>query len=254
MKIAKLLCGVALGGLLASNAMAADLLYSSPAQAVVNYGGPYVGVKGGVNWLGSDPSFTDVIGGFGAGGVASISTDTGFDVGLYGGYAFGQRWGMLSPRLEVELGYLANDVSSIAGATAAGVAVAGSPATASGEVNAFYGLTNLILDVPMAGWGFTPFFGAGVGFAKVRFDNVQNTAALGGGAAGTTFFNGEDTTFAWDVTAGLSYDISRNVTFDIAYRFLQFTSVSQLTPGAPTTSSSDSIDNHQVNVGVRVHL
>jgi opacity protein-like surface antigen len=234
--------------------MAADLLYSSPAPAAVSYGGPYVGVKGGVNWIGSDPTFVDASLGA-ATDIATISTDTGFDVGVYGGYAFGQRWGMLAPRLEVELGYLSNNVTSMSGATAAGVATAPSPAAANGEINAMYGLTNLLFDINMAGWGFTPFIGAGVGFGNVRFDNVQNTAALGAGAAGTSLFNGEDTTFAWDVTAGLSYDISRNVTLDFAYRFLQFTSVSQLVPGAAAgTRSSSDIDNHQITAGVRVHL
>jgi opacity protein-like surface antigen len=249
MKIAKLLCGVALGGLLASNAMAADLLYSSPAQAAVNYGGPYAGVKGGVNWLGSDPRF--------AGEAADVATpdilsfDAGFNAGIVGGYSFGQRWGMFSPRLEVELGYLRNNLSTFRDDSAV-AATAG----ATGDVHAFYGLANILLDIPVGGFGFTPFVGAGIGFANTRLSVIL--PPVGGAGVGTDQF-ADDTNFAWDVTAGLSYDISRNVTFDIAYRFLQFTSVKSSNTGAtgtdtPGFTSSSDIDNHQVTAGVRVHL
>jgi opacity protein-like surface antigen len=237
MKLAKLLCGVALGGLLASNAMAADLLYSSPAPQAMAYGGPYFGAKIGVNWNSSDPSFlTDEI-------VApgdTVSLDTGFTGSIVAGYAFGSRWGMLSPRLEVEAGYLNNDVNTIQeDGVGAGIA-------ANGQLNAFYWFTNLLLDIPMSGWGFTPFIGGGVGFANVRLDRVGTVAEPGE-------LNGEDTTFAWNLTAGLSYDISRNVTFDVAYRFVQFNSVNMLNT-AGTVTSSDDIDNHQVTAGIRVHL
>jgi opacity protein-like surface antigen len=242
MKLTKLLCGVALGGLLASNAMAADLLYSSPAQQTVSYGGPYVGIKGGVNWIGSDPTF------FGDAGDAAtpdtLSFDTGFNVGLIGGYSFGQRWGMFSPRIEVELGYLRNNLSSFKDDGAV-------VADATGDLHSFYGLANFLLDIPMSGWGFTPFIGAGVGFANTR--STVTSITLGG----VDQFS-DDTNFAWDVTAGVSYDISRNVTFDIAYRFLQFTSVNNTFNGLGGDTggsiSSHDIDNHQVTAGVRVHL
>jgi opacity protein-like surface antigen len=245
MKIAKLLCGVALGGLLASNAMAADLLYSSPAQSAVNYGGPYVGVKGGVNWLGNDPKIS-----FDAADVAgvtpdSFSFDTGFNAGIVGGYAFGQRWGVFSPRLEVELGYLRNNLGTFR--DDAVVSAAGT----TGDIHAFYGLANLLLDIPVGGFGFTPFIGAGVGFANTRLSNNIPGVGVDDFA--------DDTNFAWDLTAGLSYDISRNVTFDIAYRFLQLNSVRIVNSGAGPTdlageNASTDINNHQVNVGVRVHL
>lgn len=237
MKIAKLLSGVALIGFVATSAQAADLLYSQPApQAAVAYGGPYVAVRAGVNWA------DDVDGDFDADAdvADTLDFDTGFNASVAAGYAFGGRWGILSPRLEAELGYLTNDAED--SAVDAGVAVA-----TDGEYNATYGLVNLLLDIPM-GWGFTPFVGVGAGFANVRFDNIAATA----GAIDT--FDGEDTTFAWNLTAGLSYDITRNVTLELAYRFLQFTDAEILNTTAGVVTDVGDLDNHQVNFGVRVHL
>jgi opacity protein-like surface antigen len=237
MKLAKLLCGVALGGLLASNAFAADLLYSQPVPQAMSYGGPYFGAKIGVNFNSNDPSFASGS----AVDIDTINLDTGFTGSMVAGYAFGSRWGMLSPRLEVEAGYLNNEVGTYEDGVPPAPFVAG-----QGNLNAFYWFTNLLLDIPMNGWGFTPFIGGGVGFANVRLDNV--------GPVGDVDFNSEDTSFAWNLTAGLSYDISRNVTFDVAYRFVQFNSVNIISADAPAISSSNDIDNHQITAGVRVHL
>jgi opacity protein-like surface antigen len=240
MKLATLLCGVALGGILASNAFAADLLYSDPGpRAVVYNGGAYFGAKIGANWM--DDATLDVDAD--AGILDSVNFDTGFTGSFVAGYAFGGRWGMLSPRIEAEIGYLANDVDTV---DLGDPALIGLPA--DGEVNAVYGMVNLLLDIPMSGWGFNPFVGGGIGFAHVNFDNVNE------GPGTSPEFNDGDTAFAWNLTAGLSYDISRNVTFDVAYRFLQFNSVSVVGLDPPFITSSDDINNHQVTAGVRVHI
>jgi opacity protein-like surface antigen len=229
-------------------ASAADLLYNTPAPAPMYSGGPYVTIKGGVNFTGDDPSFLDTAGG--AGGFTTIDRDTGFDAAIALGYAFGNRWGPFAPRLEAELGYLANDVNSISTFTAGGVIV-GTAAPTNGEINATYGLVNLLFDFPM-GWGFTPFFGAGVGYGRVSAD-FTTTSGVGAHGAGTKFV-AEDTSFAWDVTAGIAYPIARNVDLEIAYRFLQFNSVDAVDLGGTGVATSDDLNNHQVNVGVRVHL
>lgn len=241
MKLAKLLCGVALGGLLASNAMAADLLYSSPAPQAVYGGGPYVGAKIGGNWMDDFTSNLDA-----GGAVATldvISLDTGFTGSIVAGYGFGTHWGALSPRFEVEAGYLSNDVSTVQNDSA------GVPGASDGSISAFYWFANLLLDVPMNGWGFTPVFGGGVGFANVDVNADINTGFAGG--SGTI---SQDAVFAWNLTAGLSYDISRNVTFDVMYRFMQFNGVNTATLLGGGIIASDDVNNNQVTAGVRVHL
>lgn len=246
MKIKALVCGAAL--LVSGQAFAADLLYNTPAPAPMYSGGPYLKIVGGVNFSSDDPSLLDTAGG--AGGFSTINRDTGFDLGVAFGYAWGNRWGPLAPRTEFEIGYLANDVSNISTFTAGGVIV-GTAAPTSGEINSTYALANLLFDVPM-GWGFTPFFGAGIGYGRVSAD-FSTTSGVGAHPAGTRFVS-EDTTFAWDLTAGISYAISRNIDLELAYRFLQFNGVSAPDLGGTGAVSSDDLNNHQVNVGVRVHL
>ncbi len=254
MKIAKLLCGVAFGGFLASNAMAADLLYSQPApSAPLAYGGPYVGIKGGVNFDGSDLTYADTASANAGAAFTDISRNTGFDVGVVAGYAFGSRFGMFSPRLEAEYGYLSNNVDNLSNSNGT-VAGTTTGASADGEINASYGLVNLLLDIPL-GYGLTPFIGGGVGYANVRLDNVTATSIGTGGAGftpGQVAFDDEDTSFAYSLTAGVSYDISRNVTLEVAYRYLDFTNVQ--IQDANGNRTDDNIDNHQINVGLRVHL
>ncbi len=240
MKLAKLLCGVATASLLASNAFAADLLYSSPApSAAPVYGGPYFGAKIGAVW--TDDVSLDNDGD--ASGLADdvFDFDTGFTGSFVAGYAFGSRWGILSPRLEIEAGYQNSEVDTFNEDGGAGAAAS------TGDIDAFYWFTNLLLDIPVGGWGLTPFIGGGIGFASVRADNLNFPVA-----AGTTAVDDEDTTFAWNLTAGLSYDVTRNVTFDVAYRFVQFNSVDLRDSGG--VLSSNDVDNHQVTAGVRVHL
>lgn len=233
MKIAKLLSGVALVGLLTTGAQAADLLYSQPAPQMAAYaGGPYFAARAGFNW--NDDITVDADGDAVADDVADF--DGGFNASLAFGTSFG-RWGMLSPRIEAELGYLANDVDTFDDITVAG------PVATDGELNANYGLVNLLLDIPL-GWGFTPFIGAGAGYANVEANIDLVTGAVGPVVA-------DDTTFAWNVTAGLSYDISRNITLELAYRYLQFTDV-EFAGAGPVVE--DDVDNHQVNFGVRVAL
>jgi opacity protein-like surface antigen len=243
MKIVRLLCSVAACSLLASNAMAADLLYSSPPpEAACNCGPVYLGLRGGVSWTGGDQQVSILND---PGGPDILSFDSGFNAGVVGGYAFAQHWGTFSPRAEVELGYLHNNLSSFREDSAAVT----TPAT--GDIHAFYGLANLLLDIPINGFGFTPFVGAGIGFA-----NTRSTVTITGLGVDQSV---DDTNFAWDVTAGAAYNISCNITFDISYRFLQLTSVTSIVNGltpsdTPGFASSTDIDNHQVNAGVRVHI
>jgi opacity protein-like surface antigen len=77
-------------------------------------------------------------------------------------------------------------------------------------------------------WCVTPFVGAGVGFAGVKFANFQETTIAGldpiqGGflingnnfAADQTQWN-----FAWALHAGLSYKVTPTFSVELAYRYL----------------------------------
>jgi len=66
--------------------------------------------------------------------------------------------------------------------------------------------------------GVTPFVGAGIGTARVQIDSYRddNIIAGGGGwAPSASRWN-----FAWAIHAGLGYQVSRNLTLEFAYRYV----------------------------------
>jgi opacity protein-like surface antigen len=73
-------------------------------------------------------------------------------------------------------------------------------------------------------WCVTPFVGAGVGGARVSINNFtdQGLANNGGGALPGLAFgdNVSKWNFAWALHAGLAYKVSPNLTFELAYRYL----------------------------------
>lgn len=69
--------------------------------------------------------------------------------------------------------------------------------------NAYWDLTNYA--------GFTPYVGGGIGAA---INTVSNVSQPLGAEDGTS------TDFAWNITAGMSYDISTNWKVDFAWRYI----------------------------------
>ena len=75
-------------------------------------------------------------------------------------------------------------------------------------------------------YNFTPFVGAGVGVSRNTISNFgdfstcidSSNCALGGSSA----FGGTASTwnFAWALHAGLAYQLSQNVTLELAYRYI----------------------------------
>jgi opacity protein-like surface antigen len=95
------------------------------------------------------------------------------------------------------------------------------------EVASFVGLVNGYV-APGAWYGFSPFLGAGIGFADNRVLSV-GAASLGWGER---FASGSRTSFAWAAMAGLDYDLTANLKLELSYRYLSY--------GAVTTGGSDS--------------
>jgi opacity protein-like surface antigen len=138
----------------------------------------------------------------------------------------------------------------------------------NGHMTAIVGLANGYWDI--TNWrGFTPYLGAGVGFAHVKTSNftTQSNALFTDVATGdevTQSSNGysgskSQTNFAWALMAGTSYDLSSNAKLDIGYRYLNLGSgVSASTDmlnctcgtiGAPLKISD--LESHEFKIGVR---
>jgi opacity protein-like surface antigen len=107
-------------------------------------------------------------------------------------------------------------------------------------VSTFWDITNY--------GGFTPYVGGGIGAAKHEITGLSSPD----GAA-----DGGDYDFAYHVTLGFSYDLTSNLKFDLAYRYIDLGEVvsgvdyAAVQPGA---ISVDGIQAHEVKAGLRYHF
>ncbi|VAV91463.1 hypothetical protein MNBD_ALPHA08-906 [hydrothermal vent metagenome] len=103
--------------------------------------------------------------------------------------------------------------------------------TYTGFVNAYWDITNYN--------GFTPYLGGGIGIAYNRLTSVSLPV-------GSSDASRAD--LAYNLTAGISYDLTRNFKVDLAYRYvdLGFARSSGATP-----ITVDDLSAHEIKLGVR---
>jgi opacity protein-like surface antigen len=85
------------------------------------------------------------------------------------------------------------------------------------DAASFVGLVNGYVS-PVAWYGFSPFLGAGVGFADNRLSSVS---AAGPGWNGG-FASGSRISFAWAAMAGVDYDLTARLKLELSYRYLSY--------------------------------
>jgi opacity protein-like surface antigen len=140
-----------------------------------------------------------------------------------------------------------------------------------GNLSAYVGMLNGYVD--LFNWrGFTPYVGAGVGFARIAMNDFTTTSSatftetatgmqinqLSNGVAGSE----TKTNLAWSLMVGTSYDLSQNAKLDLGYRYLNmgrgFAATSGLIdcvcgPSAGPLKISD-LESHEFRIGVRWSL
>lgn len=136
-----------------------------------------------------------------------------------------------------------------------------------GNLASYVGLMNGYVD--LFRWrGFTPYVGAGIGFAHHQMTGFTSTTSamlIDGttGAETVQLSNGvagehSQTNLAWALMAGTSYDISPNGKLDIGYRYTNLGSADLATGlidcvcgtiGQPLKVSD--LENHEFRIGVR---
>jgi len=91
----------------------------------------------------------------------------------------------------------------------------------SGNFSAAVFMANAYLDLG-TWWCLTPYVGGGVGMAYDRITGVQDIGPLPPGTVGFGYTNSDNSTwnFAWNVQAGLTYNVSDNLKIDFSYRYL----------------------------------
>lgn len=107
--------------------------------------------------------------------------------------------------------------------------------------SAITGFVNVYYDVADFG-GITPYVGGGIGVAHHRISNVTlpDEASSGG-----------HTSFAWNLQAGVSFQISHNIALDVGYRYVD---LGDAKSGGPVPFEVEDITAHEARVGLRIGL
>ncbi|HVY13410.1 MAG TPA: outer membrane beta-barrel protein [Alphaproteobacteria bacterium] len=203
------------------------LMSASPAGS----GGVYVALRSGFS-LPQDTNFSDLNGNF----VSQYKT--GWEIGGALGYQFPafSRW--FSPRLEIEASdhRASVDKQVINGASF-------SDPNAFGTTNAWRLFGNGYLDFATASSLIKPYIGGGIGVGIVDFDRHGTTATAG------TDLSQSATGFAYNVGAGLSFNLAPRTTMDVGYRYSKIMDL-DLTALDGTTSRTD-LGSHEFIIGLR---
>jgi OOP family OmpA-OmpF porin len=194
--------------------MATVFIADATAQVI------YFGGEGGWSHLNNESER------FAVKGAPSVRTqyDEGFAAGARIGYEMGP-W-----RFEEEYAYRSNDLNklSVAGVTVHGV-------TSSRQSHAI--MSNLIYDFNL-GWPVTPHIGAGIGAVDV-IGEAKRTAAP------SFRLSDNDWQFGYQAIAGVRYNISPNLAFDLDYRYLATTDATFRVPGT-TVKFKSGYDTHNL--------
>src|SRR5579872_2153917 len=161
--------------------------------------GPYLGVAGGYSLV---PDLNS------RGSALNFQThdDDGFIALGHLGYDFG------GPRLEAEFSYRRDGIRtlSIVNGGALGAKLNGTSSPAHGDVSSEAAMVNALYGFHFG--SFTPYLGAGVGYANIALDGIGNQ--------NTAIANGTDEQFAYQAIAGGEYALTYHVALGFTYRYL----------------------------------
>jgi opacity protein-like surface antigen len=179
---------------------AAIILLSAGTALAQQTSGFYIGGAGGLNWLRD----TKIEGG-------AIGSSTDYDLGWAAlgtlGYKLTNGF-----RFEGELGYRENDVDNAAGAAG------------QGDASAKSLMANLLYDFN-TGSAITPYIGAGLGVARIKFDDS--------GRHNGAIVDDRDTTLAYQGILGIAYNFSQSLSLGLDYRYF-----AALDPSFSTTTGT----------------
>jgi opacity protein-like surface antigen len=217
--------------LLASVAIAAVSLVSAQGASAGNY---YVNVSGGANWLHDDSFFKTT-----AASDTTFSFDNNTQVGFLLSAAVGMPLDNVLPglRAEGEFAYRENDVR---GFWSTSTLTGGDTGPLDYQHSTYSIMANAWYD--FAVMGLNPYVGGGIGWAHT---NVDGTFV---GKAGS--LSESDGGFAWQLGAGLTFNVLPNTKINIGYRYFEGPDVSIKAPysGNPLTGDVNS-QNDSITVG-----
>jgi opacity protein-like surface antigen len=200
----------------------AALLVSGPALAQPDNG---FYLEGGLGY--SFPDSVDV-------SVDQVDGELELDDAFVLGGAIGYKFPWF--RLETNVSYRKNDVDK--------VKVAGGDTGGDGDVESLVGLVNAYLDLDLD-LPVRPFVGGGVGAAYLSVDTGDNSPIDVDDDAGA---------FAWNLLAGVGYDVTESVALTATYRYLRLEGTDFSADLAGVDAGDLDVDDvslHEVLLGLR---
>ncbi len=168
----------------------------------------YVSLQGGASFPQSTDSVFDP--GLPTQGTIVTEGDTGYRVGGALGYSFGRYFSV-----EGEYAFIRSDLDTLDSSALAPLG----PQEASGSASAQTWMANAYLSLPAGAW--RPYVGAGIGRAHVEADN----AGFANFPLVTDKTNDSDNAFAWQLMAGVGYQIAPSLELGARYRYLNIDEV-----------------------------
>jgi len=252
-------------------ANAADLLvdppvYEAPEIVTKSYGGWYL--RGDITYDFHEVQGAHYTNGWGNSSFATTEADDSFDLGIGIGYQINEYFRV---DLTGEYVFEADFEGTTQGYCDYQAYLDGDLNCSSRDSSSFDALKllgNAYVDLGNYG-GFTPYFGAGLGGAYVRWDDTESVntctftvtncpgAAPATSSVSTVTQGGtESWRFAWAVHTGFSYDISHNTKFDLGYTFsrIEGGDMFEWAGVGGTQGYDEGIDSHVIRAGIRYQI
>lgn len=187
-------------------------------QAQANQEGFYVGGFGGANWLQTNRKHHHGDGEF----------HHKFRTGYVAGGSVGYKW-CQGYRLEGEIAYRRNQLKKSE--------ITGFDESARGHFQSISYMANALYDMELGGWNccaidVVPYVGVGIGYSTQKLKLDHHSFSF----EGKNKKNG----FAWQLIAGLGYEISCNTDLALEYRF--------------HVGHAKHLYNHALDLAVRYHF
>ncbi|WP_018235519.1 outer membrane protein [Ensifer sp. BR816] len=270
-------CGIVLGtGLLLSGAAQAadEALLDAPEITISTEkaDGGNLYLRGDIGYAGwvdeGDPFYRNFDSGTGSYSNVPFD-DTRFDKPVSGTVGLGYRFSDVF-RADLTAEYFEGrfDGSSLSANPCVGEG-AGTSCALSGSANfsALGLMANAYVDLATLA-GFTPYLGAGIGATHIDWNTVHESWACvaGGGActgaaAGTSYAARDSWRFTYALMAGVSYDITDRLKFDIGYRYSHVADGDMFRFGAESLAGAtgakgldDGLSRHEIRAGLRFAL
>lgn len=158
---------------------------------------PYFTLIGGVALM-NDVDLSDNTGDY------AFKMETGYFLGGVIGYDLGNKYPQLGEgRVEIELGYRFNDLDK--------TKFASGTLGADGDITSFSLMLNAIADYPNFSPNYIPYFGLGLGAANISVNDSE--------VEGSPMIDDDDTRFAYQFLAGLTFEITERIDIDCGYRY-----------------------------------